>query len=51
VVVHEGDTLWSIAARVHPRGSLTNTMLAIERLNHMTDGTVYVGQQLLVPPS
>jgi LysM repeat protein len=51
VVVHDGDTLWSIAARVHPRGSLTSTMLAIERLNDMTDGTVYVGQQLLVPTS
>jgi len=51
IVVHEGDTLWSIAARVHPRGSLTDTMLTIERLNHMPDGTVYVGQQLLVPNS
>ncbi len=51
VVVHPGDTLWSIAARVHPRGSLTDTMLMIERLNHMPDGTVYVGQQLLVPNS
>ena len=51
VVVHPGDTLWSIAARVHPSGSLTDTMLTIERLNHMTDGTVYVGQQLLVPSS
>jgi hypothetical protein len=51
VVVHPGDTLWSIAARVHPSGSLTDTMLTIERLNHMTDGTVYVGQQLLVPNS
>ena len=51
VVVHPGDTLWSIAARVHPRGSLTDTMLTIERLNHMPDGTVYVGQQLLVPSS
>jgi hypothetical protein len=49
VVVHPGDTLWSIAARVHPRGSLTDTMLAIERLNHMPDGIVYVGQQLLIP--
>lgn len=51
VVVHAGDTLWSIAARVHPRGSLTDTMLTIERLNHMPDGTVYVGQQLFVPNS
>ncbi len=51
IVVHPGDTLWSIAARVHPRGSLTETMLAIERLNHMPNGTVYVGQQLLVPNS
>jgi len=51
IVVHEGDTLWSIAARVHPHGSLTATMLEIERLNHMSSGTVYVGQQLLVPTS
>lgn len=51
IVVHPGDTLWSIAARVHPRGSLTDTMLTIERLNHMPNGTVYVGQQLLLPSS
>src|SRR5262245_20705923 len=51
VVVHQGDTLWSIASRIHPHGSLTATMLEIERLNHMSDGTVYVGQQLIVPAS
>ena len=51
VVVHPGDTLWSIASRIHPRGPLTATMLEIERLNHMADGTVYVGQLLIVPAS
>lgn len=51
IVVHDGDTLWSIAARVHPHGSLTPTMLEIERLNHMSGGTVFAGQQLLVPTS
>jgi hypothetical protein len=51
IVVHNGDTLWSIAAHVHPHGSLTATMLEIERLNHMPDATVYVGQQLLLPTS
>ena len=48
VVVHQGDTLWSIAARSHA-GSITATMNEIMRLNHMRDATVYVGQQLLVP--
>ena len=51
VVVHPGDTLWSIAARVHPRGSLTDTMLDDRAAESHADGTVYVGQQLLVPNS
>jgi hypothetical protein len=51
IVVHQGDTLWSIASRIHPHGSPTSTMVEIERLNHMPDGTVYVGQRLLVPRS
>jgi len=51
IVVHPGDTLWSIASRIHLHGSPTSTMLEIERLNHMPDGTVYVGQSLLVPRS
>jgi len=51
IVVHPGDTMWSIASRIHPHGSPTSTMLEIERLNHMPDGTVYVGQSLLVPRS
>jgi hypothetical protein len=48
IVVHQGDTLWSIAARSHA-GSITATMNEIMRLNHLRDATVYVGQQLLVP--
>jgi LysM domain len=51
IVVHPGDTLWSIATAVHPYGSPTQTMVEIERLNHMTDGAVFVGQQLWVPAS
>jgi len=48
IVVRQGDTLWSIAARGHA-GSVVATMNEIMRLNHMRDATVYVGQQLLVP--
>ena len=49
VVVHPGDTLWSIASRSHPTGSVFAAMDEIKRINHLSDGTVYVGQQLLVP--
>jgi LysM repeat protein len=49
VVVHPGDTLWSIAQRALPNESINESMLRIERLNHMSDATVYVGQQLTLP--
>jgi LysM repeat protein len=49
VVVHPGDTLWSIAERALPNEPINEAMLRIERLNHLTDATVYAGQQLTLP--
>jgi nucleoid-associated protein YgaU len=51
VVVHAGDTLWSLAARAEPRRPVPATMREIQRLNHMSDGAIYVGQLLLLPPA
>jgi Tfp pilus assembly protein FimV len=51
IVVHPGDTLWSIATAALPDESPVDAMVAIERLNHMPDATVYVGQQILLPPA
>jgi len=50
VVVHPGDTLWSLAARAEPLRPVVATMREIQVLNHMSDGTVYIGQLLLLPP-
>jgi len=49
VVVHHGDTLWSLAVWSAPQRPVLDTMRAIERLNHLPDGLIRVGQQLLVP--
>jgi LysM domain-containing protein len=51
VVVHEGDTLWSIAAAAEPGVRPDVAMDRIRRLNHMADNTVYVGEQLTLPPT
>ena len=47
VVVHRGDTLWSIARRLHPRGDLRNT---VARLSHarMRSGALAVGERIPV---
>jgi len=51
VTVHEGDTLFSIASRAVPGASPYAVMAAIRQLNHMSDTDVFVGEQLLLPPS
>lgn len=51
VVVHAGDTLWSLAERAAPHRSVLATMREIQILNHMGDGPIYVGQLLLLPPA
>jgi LysM repeat protein len=49
VVVHAGDTLWSIARRSAPD---VDPRLVVDRIveaNHLTSSTVRVGQRLVVP--
>jgi LysM repeat protein len=52
VVVHTGDTLWSIAR--HQVGSRGDPRPLIQRLiarNHLRDGVITVGERLIVPAS
>ena len=50
VMVHEGDTLWSIAAaRTADGQDVRDTMTRIERLNALASEIVYAGQRLRVP--
>jgi LysM repeat protein len=49
--VQPGETLWSVAKRVAPGHDPRATVEQILELNHLTGGTVLVGQQLLLPHS
>jgi len=50
VVVHTGDTLWSIARRVAPQADPRATIAEIERVNASIDpGALVPGQSLVVP--
>ena len=50
VVVQQGDTLWSIAARVRPGADPRGTIAEIERSNASIDpGPLVPGQSLVVP--
>jgi Tfp pilus assembly protein FimV len=49
VVVHSGDTLWSIAAQAAPSADPRVTVGKIRLLNHLDGGGVQVGQQLELP--
>jgi len=51
ITVHQGDTLFSIASRAAPGSPPYAVMRSIQQLNRMTDTTVFVGEQLLLPPS
>ncbi len=47
LVVSEGDTLWSIAAK--GSGNINETIYQIKQVNSLTSSCIYVGQELLVP--
>jgi nucleoid-associated protein YgaU len=49
VVVHEGDTLWTIAARQVPGGDRREVVEAIRQLNGLNGTRIEVGQQLILP--
>ncbi|MEP6599526.1 MAG: LysM domain-containing protein [Actinomycetota bacterium] len=46
VTVHDGDTLWSIAARLAPQRDPRAVVAELERLNGLADGAVLPGQTL-----
>jgi nucleoid-associated protein YgaU len=49
VVVHEGDTLWTIAARQMPGADRREVVEAIRQLNGLHGTRIEVGQQLILP--
>ena len=49
VIVHSGDTLWSIAERVAPRTDPRATVAAIERANGLHGASVAAGDRLVLP--
>ena len=49
VVVHPGDTLWSIASRYAPRSDPFAVIDDIRRLNGLSDYTIQPGQRLALP--
>lgn len=50
VVVHRGDTLWSISRAVAPARDPRRTVEQLRRLNHLRGADVTAGQRLLLPP-
>jgi len=49
VVVHPGDSLWSIAAHYLPSRDAPRVVEEIRRLNGLPDDTVHAGQRLMLP--
>jgi len=49
VTVHDGETLWQIAARVAPHADRRALVMQLEALNRLQDGHVVAGQQLRLP--
>ena len=50
VVVHPGDTLWSIAAARYPGADTRERVDAIERLNGLAGPVIVAGETLQLPP-
>jgi LysM repeat protein len=48
-VVVEGDSLWGIAGAVEPGMPRDMAVAAIMQLNGMSDSTLRLGEQILVP--
>ncbi|MEU4241490.1 LysM peptidoglycan-binding domain-containing protein [Actinoplanes sp. NPDC026619] len=49
ITVHEGDTLWDIAARVQPGRNGRDAVADLRRINHLTDSSLTPGQTLILP--
>jgi LysM repeat protein len=51
VVVHTGDTLWSIATAALPGEDPYQAVDEVRVLNHLPDNRIYVGEQIVLPPA
>ncbi len=49
IVVQSGETLWDIALSVDPESDPRKTVFEIEQINGLSEGSLQVGQQLIVP--
>jgi hypothetical protein len=49
VTVRAGETLWQIARRVSPQSDPRVVVWQLEQVNHLSDGRVLAGQQLVLP--
>ena len=49
ITVHEGDTLWTIAARVAPQADRREAIEQLRRLNDLSGSGLVAGQALTVP--
>lgn len=51
VVVHPGQTLWSIAVEHYPQSDPRAAIAAIELANHLQGAWIVPGERLLLPPT
>ena len=50
VVVNSGESLWEIAGENNPgKSDLRKLVYEIMEINNLNDGTIYAGQELLIP--
>ncbi|HVX44635.1 MAG TPA: LysM peptidoglycan-binding domain-containing protein, partial [Mycobacteriales bacterium] len=49
VVVHAGDSLWTIAHDIAPQSDPRQVVAALEQRNHLDSPVVHVGQTLQIP--
>ncbi len=49
MTVQPGESLWAVAARIAPDNDPREVIAQIRRLNDLSDSTLRVGQQLLLP--
>lgn len=49
ITVEKGDTLWGIAKRYNADGDIRSYINKIEKVNNISDSTIYEGEVILLP--
>lgn len=49
MTVQPGESLWTVAERIAPDNDPREVIAQIQRLNDLSDSTLRIGQQLLLP--